>query len=342
MQVLTKKSAFINQNSRVPKYRQVVNTILWEIDQGIFKPGNRLPSLSETSAEYYLSRDTIEKAYRELSQRGVISSVPGKGYYVNSRPEKAVLKVMMILNKLSYYKSQVYEAFNEEIGPKATTTIFIHDYQPRRFQSFILDNLGFFDYYVVMPHFSGEKEVVLQAMEKIPSCKLILLDQDLQGINGNYGLIYQDFAKDLDHTLRRNLYRLNKYKKLFLVFNEEENHLLELKKGFIDFCQRIGIPHEVVNRFEPHTMEKGNAYLVIRENDLVNLIKACQRGHWNLGSDVGILSYNDSPLKEVLAEGISVITTDHKNMGRKAARMIIDQKREKIHNRFSFIDRRSF
>lgn len=34
------------------------------------------------SEEFYLSRDTVEKAYNILKERNVISSIRGKGYYI--------------------------------------------------------------------------------------------------------------------------------------------------------------------------------------------------------------------------------------------------------------------
>jgi len=64
----------------------------------------------------------------------------------------------------------------------------------------------------------------------------------------------------------------------------------------------------------------------------VNLIKNCRAAKLKLGKDVGIISYNDTPLKEILSDGISVISTDHARMGETAARLILDNKKEKIKN----------
>ena len=41
-------------------------------------------------------------------------------------------------------------------------------------------------------------------------------------------------------------------------------------------------------------------YVVIEEPDLVTLIKSCQSQKLKIGKDVGIISYNDTPLKEIL------------------------------------------
>ena len=73
----------INHNSEVPKYKQVVDLLLSDIEAGIFKVGQRIPSINETSEELLISRDTVEKAYVFLRKKGILASVRGKGYYVN-------------------------------------------------------------------------------------------------------------------------------------------------------------------------------------------------------------------------------------------------------------------
>ncbi|WP_372935324.1 GntR family transcriptional regulator, partial [Mariniphaga sediminis] len=72
----------IDHQSEVPKYKQVVELIVSDIESGIFKQGQRIPSINETSEELLLSRDTVEKAYVFLRKKGILSSVRGKGYYV--------------------------------------------------------------------------------------------------------------------------------------------------------------------------------------------------------------------------------------------------------------------
>ena len=65
----------INHNSEVPKYKQVEQLIVSDIESGIFKQGQRVPSINETSEELLLSRDTVEKAYVNLKKKGILSSV---------------------------------------------------------------------------------------------------------------------------------------------------------------------------------------------------------------------------------------------------------------------------
>lgn len=341
MRVLTSQIDRINGNSRLPKYRQVINTILTDIDRGIFKTGERIPSINETSEEFYLSRDTVEKAYRELSRRGIISSVPGKGFYVNSTADVGRMKIMVIFNKLSDYKKVVYNSFVKSLGEIAQTTFFVHNNNFKFFEHLVLDQLGEYDHYVIMPHFYEHTSQAREIISKIPRNKLMILDRDLEGLSGQYGLIYQDFENDIVDGLYEGIDLLRKYESLKLIFPEAERFPREIIKGFIRFCRDHAFPHEVIYENDPHTLCKGSAYITLAENTLIDLIKDARESNLRIGEDIGILSYDDTPIKEILEGGISVLTTDHVKMGKVAAQMILDKSRDRIRNPFSLIQRNS-
>ena len=67
-------------------------------------------------------------------------------------------------------------------------------------------------------------------------------------------------------------------------------------------------------------IQPGTAYLVLDDRDLLDLVKHCNATGRRLGSDVGLLSYNDNPLKEVVAGGVSVISIDFYGLGVRAGR----------------------
>ncbi len=56
------------------------------------------------------------------------------------------------------------------------------------------------------------------------------------------------------------------------------------------------------------------------ENDLVLLLKKLNQTNLVLGKDIGIISYNETPVKEILRDGITVISTDFQNLGQRLPR----------------------
>ena len=47
-----------------------------------------------------------------------------------------------------------------------------------------------------------------------------------------------------------------------------------------------------------------------------------------LGKHVGVISYNETPLKKIILNGITTISTDFEFMGKKAAELILENSRE--------------
>lgn len=73
----------IKHSSVTPKYIQVSNAIIKALDEKRIKLDDSLPSINELSFSLDVSRDTVEKSYRHLKTIGILSSKPGKGYYIN-------------------------------------------------------------------------------------------------------------------------------------------------------------------------------------------------------------------------------------------------------------------
>ena len=73
-------------------------------------------------------------------------------------------------------------------------------------------------------------------------------------------------------------------------------------------------------------LDSKDAYVVIEENDLVNLVRQVRKENLTLGKDIGIISYNDTPLKDLL--GINVVSTHFKAMGETAAYLVLNNKKE--------------
>jgi GntR family transcriptional regulator len=63
-------------------YVQVVNTLRTRIQEGDLKPGQLTPSIKDICRETGYSRQTAGRALQVLESEGLITRVPGHGYYV--------------------------------------------------------------------------------------------------------------------------------------------------------------------------------------------------------------------------------------------------------------------
>lgn len=339
----------INEDSRIPKYQQIVDSIINNISLGNLKMDQKIPSINMFSEEFYLSRDTVEKAYSILKERNVITSIRGKGYYISQTKLISKVNILFLINKLSSYKLKTYNYFIDAIGANSHTDLNIYHCDESLFLNLLDKNKSAYDYFIIMPHFKTDDlkhvsftENVIKAIKKIPRDKLILLDNIKEEIDGNLIAIYQDFENDIYNALNEGASKIKKYKKIMLIYPDKAVYPYprRILHGFRKFCIEHKLDFEVLDKiYDDMILKNGDLFITIEEADLVNLVKQVREDEYKLGSDIGIISYNDTPLKELL--GITVISTDFKVMGETAANMILNKQKGKVKMPFNFIDRDS-
>ncbi len=330
----------INHDSEIPKYKQVVDLILSDIEAGIFKIGQRIPSINETSDELLISRDTVEKAYVHLRKEGILESVRGKGFYVNQVNFHKKIKVALILNKLSNYKRSIYYSLSETLGSKASVDVFIYNYSIEQFEEIIANQVVNYEYFVILPHFKVEDEDVAKVIKTISKKKVLLVDRNVELLK-DYPVVYQEYEKDIQSALEKGIDLIRKYNKIHLAFPLNQYYSRNIARGFQIFCQVNGLTFSIIDQLQEPDIKKGEAFVLVSDDDLYLFIKICRKKGWKPGSDIGLVAYNDNPVKELLENGITTISTDHDAIGRMAGQMILTGNFSRIKSPFEFIKRNS-
>ena len=329
----------INPDSSTSKHAQITESMRVDIEAERLKVGVQLPSINEFSKNHQVARDTVEKAYNQLKKEGYIVGVPGKGNYV-ARGYKKNLKILMILNKMSSYKKEVYEAFIETLGESAKVDLQIHHYNINLFKEIIEENKGKYHYYVVMPHFFHDtpQEAYIKILNELPPSALVILDKEVN-MGRKIINVFQDFEKDILDVLLLKTEILDKYKAITLVFPKESHHPMGIINGVEALCLATKKQFKLVSDVSKIIPTKGMAYVTLTEDELSTLVKKIRNTDLILGESVGILSFNETILKELL--GITVVSTNFSAMGRTAAEMILTKNHLRVKNEFSFIERQS-
>jgi DNA-binding GntR family transcriptional regulator len=68
-------------------YNDVVMQLRARIGRGTYRPGGRLPSLTELMKEFEVSAITIRRALRELVYEGAVEGHQGRGVFVKQKPK---------------------------------------------------------------------------------------------------------------------------------------------------------------------------------------------------------------------------------------------------------------
>lgn len=320
----------------IPMYKQIICSIEEDIVSGALKKGDQLPSINKIKKNHHLSRDTVLMAFNDLKNRGIIKSVVGKGYYVSNEDVKVSQKIFLLFDELNAFKEDLYNAFLENLGDNIQVDIFFHHFNKEIFSKLIYDNIGNYNYYVIMP---ANMQGTGLDIQNLPNDKVYILDQIHNDLLG-YSAIYQNFDKAIYNNLTKVLDVIGKYKKIVLVFDEIKQPK-GMRNGFLRFCEENDFPYEIVRTLKHQHIEKGGLYLIPDDANLLTVIKKAKELHYALAEDIGVISYNDTLLKEIVANGITTISTNFNVMGKRLAAMILNKEQVQLENPNSLILRNS-
>ena len=326
----------IDLKSSLPKYRQIINSTLLAIEKKTLKKGDKVPSINRLCSELNLSRDTVMLAFNELKAKGILHSQPGKGYYVVTTDIQQDEHVFILFDELNSFKEDLYNSLISSFKGKAIVDVYFHHFNYKVFRNLIIDSIGHYTSYVIMPATFDNTNYLLS---KLPKDKVFILDR-LKPDLRMFPVLYQDFENDFFDALQQGYGLLKKYRKLVFV-NPGGKEPIERIKGFEKFCSGSGFNHEVVKSIDGIRPQLYEAYFIISDRDLVQMVKLAQEYNYKLGEKFGIVSFNDTILKEVVAGGITTISTDFIEMGKTLANMVLHKNIGQIKNPSSLIVRKS-
>ncbi|MEV4728882.1 GntR family transcriptional regulator [Saccharopolyspora sp. NPDC049426] len=76
----------INQQSAQPLSAQIEDDLRRRITSGEVQVGEKLPSLRSLAEDYGVAELTVHVAVKKLQHEGVLTSVSGRGTFVNAKP----------------------------------------------------------------------------------------------------------------------------------------------------------------------------------------------------------------------------------------------------------------
>ncbi|RIV17916.1 GntR family transcriptional regulator [Fibrisoma montanum] len=299
------------------KYNLIVSHVTNRIASEEYKKGDWIPSINEFRSLYNLSRDTVFAGLRELVAKGIIESNHGVGYFVTRTQIEAGHNIFLLFNELNEFKEVLFKSFMESAGTSVTVDIYFHNYNRKVFETLVRDANHKYTDYVIM---SGKFQGIAPLLDSLAG-RVFLLDHFHPELKGKYSAVFQDFEKNTYEALVSGRDLLRKYKRIFMV-QREEKEPEERYDGLKAFCKEYGFDHDYIPTTADRMISQGDVYIVVKDEDLAALIKQAIAQRLTPGTDFGIISYNDTPLKEILAGGITTLSTDFKLMGKTMAQLL--------------------
>lgn len=335
----------INKQDNTPLYRQICQQVRQLIRDGQLQPGQLLPSLNQLAIMLDISRETTKKAYNQLLREGLLIAQQGKGIFVAGRRETDKKEILLILDKQSVYNQILVQAFQDTLQDSVHITILLHSQNLDVLEYYLNQHLDRYDYYVISPHFPLDARSQARAaklLRRIPNRKLIMVDNWIQDVPGNYGVVYQDFRHDAYEGLSEGKADMGSQLKVMVLPQSLYGQII--LESVYDFARENGIGVSVSDTVPEH-LEKGDVVLVLNSQLDSGLALLARRiGELGLqpGRDVHIIAYNEFPLNEVVLGGLTTLSTDFAEMGRQAARMVLSDTLCKVHNPFHLVRRSTF
>jgi DNA-binding transcriptional regulator YhcF (GntR family) len=326
----------IHKNLGSPIYKQIIFSVEKAIEEKRMKINDKLPSINKVCLEFSLSRDTVLLAYDELKKRGIVYAIPGKGYYVKSIGITIKNKVFLLFDELNVFKEDLYNSFIKNMGNDVQVDIYFHHFNVKVFQKLIEENNGNYTKYVIMP---TNLEGIAAILNKLPPQEVYILDQTNPEL-AQFPSISQNFVNDIYNALLEGLSRLKRYQKLILIFPGFREPI-GMKIGFEKFCIDNHFGYEIISEFNKLKINSGEVFIIPNDRDLVQVIEQSEIDNLKIGEDFGIISYNETPLKKVVANGITTISTNFEMMGEILAQMILENKKDQLENKCQLILRKS-
>lgn len=335
---------YISDNSRIPKYRQIVKMIKDAVDNRHLIQGEQIPSMNRLQSDLSVSRETVYKAYKELKMLGIISSSPGKGFYISKVPADKQRNIFLLFDNFTAYKDVLYSSIKDALGDRAVIDLYFHHFNSKMYRSLITEAVHHYTDYVIMPLFDEEHRYWLR--ETLKNSSVYLLDTGWNKMGRDFPSVCQNFEKEIYESLCLAENLLKKYNEITLIWGDSDNKFEkdiknEMVKGLKKFARQYNYAWKVIPNADNIKLKKGKCFIVSYDSDLVKLVKQLQSEKIKLGKDVGIVSFNETPLKEISAGGITTFSTDFKHMGWKIGELLLEKKNENIENPFILIKRKS-
>ena len=338
----------VDRTGSIPIYKQLSTSIREKIADGTLAVGAQLPSINILSEELEISKDTVKKAYSLLRKDGLVDSSHGKGFFIAKPKDSSKINVLLLFDKLSPIKQVLFQTFTERVGNRCEFTIKFHNQDTDLLEHYMDETLDRYDYYLISPHFPIDEQTqhrVIKILNRVPNRKLILIDRNLPRLTGNYGSVYQDYNQDIYEALAKEIDRLRDFSMLTVFTVPESLYHTEINSAIKRFCKTYRIKARYIYQITQEDMRPGEVYLILNsqlDTGLKEIVLLARKNGLEIGKDIGIISYNESPLSEILLGGLSTVSSDFEQMGALAAEMVLSGELRKVKCDFKLYRRATF
>lgn len=334
------------------KYYDLMEDLREQILSGEVKPGEKLPSENQLSAEYGVSRQTVRKALQILQNEGYIYAEHGRGTFCSEmmRHTRQSRNIAVVTTYLSdYIFPRVIQGIDRVLTENGYSILLKNTKNSRGLEAKCLEEL-------LQKDIDG---LIIEPSKSQIFCRHINLYRMLDEYQIPYIFIQGSYAqmKDKSHILLddcRGGYLVTKYltelghRDIVGVFKSDDTQGQQRHKGYVRALQEAGIPYDpdkVIwfytedRRTHPYekmrqmAKERETLYFdaVVSYNDQIALevIRALNEEQLSVPEDISVTGYDDSYLASTGKVPLTTVRHPQERLGEMAAELLLKLIRER-------------
>lgn len=328
------------------KYYDLMEDLRGKILNGEIRPGEKLPSENELSAEYNISRQTVRKALEILQDEGYVYAEHGRGTFCSEmmRHNKNSKNIAVITTYLSdYIFPRVIEGIDRVLTEHGYSIILKNTRNSRSIEARCLEEL-------LQKDIDG---VIIEPSKSQIFCKHMNLYERLDQYEVPYVFIQGKYAqlKNKPHILMddckggylvtQHLVSLG-HRDIVGVFKADDIQGQQRHKGYVRALQETGINYDPDKVIWFHTEDrKTHPYELMRQmaasrkdvpftavvayNDqiAVSLLQALEEEGLTCPEDISITGYDNSYLASSCKVPLTTIAHPQEKLGEMAAELLL-------------------
>jgi len=314
----------IRKLSEIPSYSKhdrFVQGIINAIDEKVIGQDERLPSVNKLIKELAFSRETIVKGYRALISRGIVEAKNRLGYFVGNGNTGQTLNVALLMYNLDAFEEQFYRNFRHALGQNVQLTTYFHHGDIQIFETILLQIKSKYGMYVVAPIPHPKTRELL---DMIPRNKFLMFDR-YEPLEGEFNHITQEFRHASYNIFSELAPKIRQFDEFIFYHSQSSLDPKEIVQSFKKFLKDFNIKGRIKEEYLPGSVEKGKVYFTLDNFALWQIMRDCKTKKLKPGKDLGVLSHNDEPAKEII--GITTFSSDFSEMGKIAGEVVLSKEK---------------
>lgn len=333
------------------KYYELMENLHQKIISGEIRPGEKLPSENELSAEYGVSRQTVRKALQILQNDGYIYAEHGRGTFCSEmmRHTRSSRNIAVVTTYLSdYIFPRIVQGIDRVFTENGYSILLKNTRNSRSLEAKCLEEL-------LQKDIDG---LIIEPSKSQIFCRHVNLYEMLDEYKIPYVFIQGVHAqmKDRPQILLddcRGGYLVTKHltslghRRIVGIFKSDDTQGQQRHKGYVQALQEAGIaydpdlvvwfytedrkthPYEKIRQMaEERESHPFDAVVAYNDQVAIEVIRALGDMGLNVPEDVSVTGYDDSYLAATCKVPLTTVSHPQERLGEMAAELLLKIIRE--------------